>query len=71
MNTLGRRHLEGSRASGVTVEVIQEFFHRLCLPAIKGNTASHRYNMDVTGIMEVPGTNGLVIGRAEKTNEMY
>lgn len=48
------------------INIIKDFFQFQYLPDVKDIPGEHRYNMDETGILEGRGSNGLVLGHAEK-----
>ncbi|KZL65340.1 transposase [Colletotrichum tofieldiae] len=59
------RAIDARRINGATADIIQEWFHRLDLPAILPIKPANGWNMDETGILEGKGSNGLVLGSSE------
>jgi len=51
VKTLRGKRLDFQRANGASTDVIQSFFQKLNIPAIKDIPATHRYNIDETGLL--------------------
>ncbi|KAI1867673.1 uncharacterized protein JN550_006814, partial [Neoarthrinium moseri] len=58
--------IDSKRVNGATVEVIRPWFNHLHVPLVKAIKPANRYNMDEAGLLEGVGTNGLVLGSAQK-----
>ena len=58
--------IDSVRVNGATTDVIKAWFQKLEIPAIKAIKPANRWNMDESGLMEGQGTNGLVIGSANR-----
>lgn len=66
VRTVRGKPIDSRRLNGATINVIKDFFQLQQLPDVKDIPGEHRYNMDETGILEGRGSNGLVLGHAEK-----
>ena len=66
LKTKKQIYVDSIRVNCACSEVIQPWFQKLEIPAIKAIPPSQRWNMDETGIMEGYGLNGLIVGNAEK-----
>jgi DDE superfamily endonuclease/Tc5 transposase DNA-binding domain/helix-turn-helix, Psq domain len=66
VRTVRGKPIDSCRLNGATINVIKGFFQFQDHPDVKDIPGEHRYNMDETGILEGRGSNGLVLGHAEK-----
>lgn len=66
VKTVRGKTLDSCRLNGATTKIVKEFFSLLTIPEIKDISPDNRYNMDETGILEGRGSNGLVLGAAQK-----
>ena len=66
LKTKGQIYVDSVRVNNACSEVIRPWFQKLEIPAIRAISASQRWNMDETGIMEGYDLNRLVVGHAEK-----
>lgn len=65
LKTKRQIYVDSVRINCARSEVIQPWFQKLDIPAIRAIPANQRWNMDETGVMEGYGLNGYVVGSAE------
>jgi 4-hydroxybenzoate polyprenyltransferase len=66
VKTVRGKPIDSCRLNGATTKIVKEFFSLLKIPAIEAISPDNRYNMDETGLLEGRGSNGLVLGAANK-----
>jgi 4-hydroxybenzoate polyprenyltransferase len=66
LKTQKPRRIDAARIKCATAEVIRPWFNYLRIPAVQAIPPEFRWNMDEAGLMEGLGSNGYVVGNAQR-----